>query len=129
MNSALTAWDLRQVVTDNALKDISAEEDGQFIAACNTICGPNNGVGTSGVQQNFLIPGAITRESYTNVLNYIENNNLNNGCILMNRRTAKEFLKFDRSEIGGDLSEAMFKEGLTALFVLLKKQNLSGLLR
>jgi hypothetical protein len=33
----------------------------------------------------------------------------------MNRRTAKEFLKFDRSEIGGDLAQDLFKQGLTAL--------------
>ncbi len=107
--------DLRQVVTDNSLKDIQTEEDGKFIAMCNSITGASNGVGAAGVQQNFVIPGAITRENYVQVLRYIENQNLNNGVILMNRSTAKEFLKFDRSEIGGDLSQALFQKGLTAL--------------
>jgi len=33
----------------------------------------------------------------------------------MNRKTAKQFLTFDRSEIGGDLAQDLLKEGLTAL--------------
>jgi hypothetical protein len=102
--------DLRQVITDNSLKDIQTEEDGKFIAMCNSITGASNGVGASGVQQNFVISGGITRENYVQVLRYLENQNLNNGVILMNRSTAKEFLKFDRSEIGGDLAEALFKK-------------------
>lgn len=107
--------DLRQVITDNSLKDIQTEEDGKFIAMINTITGASNGVGLAGVQQNFAITGAITRETYVTTLRILENQNLNNGVFLMNRSTAKEFLKFDRSEIGGDLSEALFKEGLSAL--------------
>ena len=107
--------DLRQVITDNSLKDVQTEEDGKFIAMCDTIVGPSNGVGASGVQQNFSITGAISRDTYVEVLRYVENQNLNNGVILMNRSTAKEFLKFDRSEIGGDLAEDLFKKGLTAL--------------
>lgn len=107
--------DLRQVITDSSLKDIQTEEDGQFIAMVNTICGASNGVGASGVQQNFSVAGAITRENYVPLLRILENQNLNNGVFLMNRSTAKEFLKFDRSEIGGDLAEALFKEGLSAV--------------
>jgi hypothetical protein len=97
--------DLRQVITDNSLKDIQTEEDGKFIAMCDTIVGATNGVGASGVQQNFNIAGSISRDNYVQVLRFIENQNLNNGCILMNRSTAKEFLRFDRSEIGGDLAQ------------------------
>jgi hypothetical protein len=52
--------DLRQVITDNSLKDIQTEEDGQFIAGVNQIVGPvaaggAPGVGAGGVQQNFEI--------------------------------------------------------------------------
>ena len=49
------------------------------------------------------------------MLSILENQNLNNGVILMNRKTAKQFLTFDRSEIGGDLAQDLFKDGLTAL--------------
>lgn len=114
--------DLRQVITDNSLKDVETEEDGKFIAGVDTIVGPVTGVGEGGVQQNFeCVPvsgnGANTwgREDYVKVLSVLEDNDLNNGVFLMNRKTAKRFLTFNRSEIGGDLSESMFKEGLTAL--------------
>ncbi|HPY31123.1 MAG TPA: hypothetical protein PLT00_12695 [Verrucomicrobiota bacterium] len=107
--------DLRQVITDNSLKDIQTEEDGKFIALCDTVVGAVGGVGAAGVAQNFNIAGGITRDTYVEVLSKLEDQNLNNGVILMNRRTAKEFLKFNRSEIGGSLAQDMFKQGLTAL--------------
>jgi hypothetical protein len=130
--------DLRQVITDNSLKDIQTEEDGKFMAGINTIVGPvaangAPGIGLGGVQQNFeCVPidvqnGSYTanstgngawawnRRDYAKVLSVLENQNLNNGVILMNRKTAKQFLTFDRSEIGGDLAQDLFKEGLTAL--------------
>ncbi len=107
--------DLRQVITDNSLKDMQTEEDGKFIAMVDTIVGSTAGVGAAGVQQNFNISGGITRDTYVEVLSKLEDQNLNNGIFLMNRRTAKEFLKFDRSEIGGDLAQDLFKSGLSAL--------------
>jgi len=107
--------DLRQVVTDNALKDIETEEDTQAINNANAICGPSNGVGASGYQQNFVITGGFERDTYINVLSGLENLDLNNGVILMNRKTAKNFLKWGRDEIGGDLAEKLMTEGLTAL--------------
>lgn len=107
--------DLRQVITDNSLKDVQTEEDGKFIAMVDEIVGATNGVGAAGFQQNFEIADAITRESYTEVLSKLEDHDLNNGVILMNRRTAKRFLTFDRSEIGGDLAQSLFTDGLTAL--------------
>jgi hypothetical protein len=107
--------DLRQVITDNSLKDMQTSEDGTFLAMCDTIVGSTSGVGAAGVQQNFNISGGITRDTYVEVLSKLEDQNLNNGIFLMNRRTAKEFLKFNRSEIGGDLAQDLFKQGLTAL--------------
>lgn len=114
--------DLRQVITDNSLKDIQTEEDGKFLAGIDEIVGSVNGVGAGGVQQNFeCVPlagpsaGLWDRRDYAKVMSVLENNNLNNGIILMNRKTAKQFMTFDRSEIGGDLSQELFKEGLTAL--------------
>src|SRR4051812_28020172 len=47
--------DLRQVITDNSLKDMQTEEDGKFIAMVDTIVGSTSGVGSAGVQQNFNI--------------------------------------------------------------------------
>lgn len=107
--------DLRQIIIDNALKDVQKEEDARFIAEVDEMVGSVGGNGDSGHPQNFEINGQMTRDSYTEVYNYLEDYDLNNGVILMNRRTGKNFLKFDRSEIGGDLAQNLFTDGLQAL--------------
>lgn len=108
--------DLRQVVTDNSLKDIHTEEDGRTINEVDQIVGTAGAAdGAADVQQNFEIAGGITRSNYKEILNHLEDRELNNGLFLMNRHTAKEFLEWDRSEIGGDLAESLMKEGMSAL--------------
>lgn len=111
--------DLRRVITDNALRDIQAEEDWQFISAVDQIVGSTSDVGLGGRQQNFTIQKSngnhFDRGDYVEVLSKLENANLNNGVFLMNRKTAKTFLTFDRSEIGGDLTQSLFTDGLSAL--------------
>lgn len=103
--------DLRQVITDNALKDIQTEEDGRFIKEVDRICG----AGEAGVDQDITINSLITRSSYAEALSFLEDRNLNNGVFLMNRRTAKDILRLNRTEIGGDLAETLFKSGLSGL--------------
>lgn len=107
--------DLRQIITDNALKDIQTEEDSRFIVEVNRLVGSVGGSGEAGVQQNFEISGGITRATYKEVLSHLENRSLNNGVFLMNRKTAKEFLEWKRDEIGGDLAERLFTDGVSAL--------------
>lgn len=107
--------DLRQVITDNALKDMQTREDANFISLVDTVVGASNGVGQTGSQQNFEIQGGISRDSYTEVLNIIQDCNLNNGVFLMNRHTASNFIKWDRSEFGGDIAEKTAIDGLSAL--------------
>jgi hypothetical protein len=101
--------DLRQVITDNALKDVQTEEDGKFIAMADKIVGTENTAdGASGFVQNYApATTAFTRDNYVQVLSLLEDQMLNNGVILMNRKTAKNFLKFDRTEIGGDLAQSL----------------------
>jgi hypothetical protein len=107
--------DLRQVITDNSLKDIHTEEDSRTINEVDTIVGSVGGVGASDYQQNFEISGGINRSNYKEVLNHLEDRELNNGLFLMNRHTAKEFLEWDRTEFGGDIAEKLALDGLTAL--------------
>ncbi len=114
------------MITDNSLKDVQTEEDGKFIGMVDTIVGSTAGVGASGVQQNFNISGGITRDTYPELLNKLEDQNLNNGVVLMNRRTAKEFLKFDRSEIGGDLAQDLFKISFQAILSLHESPGLTA---
>lgn len=103
--------DLRQVITDNSLKDIQTEEDGRFIKEVDRICA----AAEAGVTQSYTINSLITRDSYAEALSFLEDRNLNNGVFLMNRRTAKDILRLDRTEIGGDLAETLFKSGLSGL--------------
>lgn len=103
--------DLRQIITDNALKDIQTEEDGRFIKEVDRICA----AAEAGVTQDMTINGLITRSTYAEALSFLEDRYLNNGVFLMNRRTAKDVLRLDRNAIGGDLAETLFKSGLNGL--------------
>ena len=107
--------DLRQVVTDNSLKDIQTEEDSRTITEVNRVVGSTaNAVSpVTGIIQHYQITGGITRSNYKEILNHLEDRELNNGVFLMNRHTAKEFLEWDRSEIGGDLAQTLLKEGVS----------------
>jgi hypothetical protein len=126
--------DLRQVITDNALKDVQAREDGDFISLIDVVVGTNpanwGGVTSTGVTgnygaspsvsqvgiyQNWNIYGGFTRDNYVEFTKVIENQNLNNGVFLINRATAKNWLKMDRNQAGGDLSQELFKQGMKAL--------------
>lgn len=130
--------DLRKVITDNALRDMQTEEDYQFINTVDEIVKPGAGFGAAGVAGGLPAAGGyatgassatsqnqygvinaagnhFSREEYVHVLNMLEDQSLNNGVILMNRKTAKSFLTFNRSEIGGDLSQTLFTDGLTGL--------------
>ncbi len=129
--------DLRKVITDNALRDMQTEEDYQFINTVDEIVKPTGGfagvaAGAAGsyvsgnsavtsapqyakINAGLATGGHFSRENYVHVLNMLENQSLNNGVILMNRKTAKSFLTFNRSEIGGDLSQTLFTDGLSGL--------------
>jgi len=121
--------DIRKVITEQSLNDIETKEDGLFISCIDSIVGSDPAaVGKGGVQQFFKagdgvetpgtlpsLTGGITRSSYIEVKKFLEKNRLNNGTFLMNRSTAKEFEKQDRYEVGGDLSEKMWKEGLKGI--------------
>lgn len=112
----LRTWimDIRQVLSDNAIKDMLAEEDGKFLRAVNTaIVGPGLVVPTSGVVQYEVIKGGITRDTLWDHLKILPNtpSNLEVHLMLLNNITIKEVCKFSRNEMGGDLSQDIMKQG------------------
>jgi len=114
--------DVRGIVTGNMLKDMHTREDANFIAQCDRVVGSTpaaaGGVttGASGKQQCFKLAGTISnRQQYVPNLSHFDEFDLNNGTFLLNRKTAREFLTFDRSAIGGDTAEKLFMDGLDAL--------------
>jgi hypothetical protein len=112
----LRTWimDIRQVLSDNAIKDMLAEEDGKFLRAVNTaIVGPGLVVPTSGVVQYEVIAGGITRDTLWDHLKVMPNtpSNLEVHLVLCNNITIKEIGKFTHNEMGGTLSEDVMKNG------------------
>jgi hypothetical protein len=114
----LRTWymDIRQVLSDNAIKDMLAEEDGKFLSAVNTaLVGPDLVVPTSGVVQYRTISGGITRDTLFDSLKVMPStpSNLEVHCVLLNNITIKDVAKFTRNEMGGDLSEEIMRNGWT----------------
>ncbi len=112
----LRTWimDIRQVLSDNAIKDMLAEEDGKFLRAVNTaIVGPGLTVPTSGTVQHEVIAGGITRDTLWDGLTVMPNtpSNLEVHLVLCNNITIKEVGKFTHNEMGGTLSEDIMKNG------------------
>lgn len=108
--------DLRKIISENSVRDTQTEEDSNFINLCDLIVGPTPNVPAtmSKVIQYHEINSGITRTTYPEIKKFLERNRVNNGVFLMNNATSKEFEKWDRNEIGGDLAENIYKDGLSA---------------
>lgn len=112
----LRTWimDIRQVLSDNAIKDMLAEEDSKFIRAVNTaIVGPGLIVPTSGVVQHEVIAGGISRNTLWESLKVMPNtpSNLEVHVCLTNNITIKDVGKFSHNEMGGTLAEDLMRNG------------------
>ena len=125
-------YDIRQILLENSTKDIATEIDSKGLEKINAVMGTvnvanlNNGLG---LPQYVTIPGGVTRENLVNSFKVIQRLRVpfgptqpdggdSKGIMLMNNITALELLKFERSEVGGDLSEKMFVEGLPSKQIL-----------
>ncbi len=112
----LRTWvmDIRQILSDNAIKDMLAEEDGKFLRAVNTaLVGPGLVVPTSGTVQHEVITGGITRDTLWDSLKVMPNtpSNLEVHVVLVNNITIKEIGKFTHNEMGGTIAEDIMKNG------------------
>lgn len=112
----LRTWimDIRQVLSDNAIKDMLAEEDGKFITAVNTaMVAAGSTVPTSGVVQWEQFGGGITRDGLWDMMKTMPNtpSNLEVHTILVNHITIKDVCKFGRTEMGGDISQDIMRNG------------------
>lgn len=110
--------DVRQIVNDNVLRDIHTAEDTAFIAEVDRLVGAtqtNLSAGPSREIQNINMESTISRTSYKRSKSFLPDRKLPNGIWLMNQRTAQEFLGWDHDDIGGELAQELFLNGLTAL--------------
>lgn len=112
----LRTWvmDIRQVLSDNAIKDMLAEEDGKFITAVNTaLVAADTIVPASGVAQWITIPGGITRDTMQDAFKVLPRTpwHLEVHTILVNNVTIREIFKWGRDEMGGDFAQDVIKNG------------------
>ena len=106
--------DVRQILSDNAVKDMLAEEDGKAIATVNTLLGTIDvAVAETGVAQYQTIAGGISRDSVNDALKILPGTpaHLETATVLVNNITIKDVQKWGYDEIGGDLSEEILRQG------------------
>lgn len=112
----LRTWrmDIRQILSDNAIKDMLTEEDTKFIATVNAaLYGADVAVPYSGVVQWETIPGGITRDTLQDAFKIMPKtpSHLEVNTCLVNNITIREIMKFGRDEMGGDFSQDVLKNG------------------
>lgn len=106
--------DIRQVLADNAIKDMLAELDGKFIAAVNAcLVGQDTVVPWSGVVQWKSLAGGITRETLWEMKKILPStpSNLEPTTALVNNITINDIAKFGRNEMGGDMAQDVMRNG------------------
>ena len=135
--SELRNWDMdiRQVLSDNAIKDMLAEEDGKALRAVNTLLlGANVTIPETGVSQHRTISGGITRETVNDALKILPQStgHLEPATCLINNVFVKDIQKWGRDEVGGDLSEEIARNGFAervmfgSRFIVTIKRDLVG---
>jgi hypothetical protein len=112
----LRTWhmDIRQVLSDNAIKDMLAEEDSKFLTAVNTaLVAADTVVPLSGVIQWETIFGGITRDTLEESFKIMPKtpSHLEVNTVLINNVTIREVLKWGRDEVGGDLAQDFIRNG------------------
>lgn len=125
--------DIRQILSDNALKDMLAEEDGSWIAATNSLLvGQGSTVPATGTVQWKAIAGGITRDTLAEGMRIMPStpNHLQPSTALINNITIWDIVKFGRDEVGGDMAQDMFSNGFAereimgVRFIITIKTNL-----
>jgi hypothetical protein len=114
--------DIRQVISDNALKDLQAEEDGKFIQTVNSLLSNDSmtaeqnlpyGPGGQNIKLWRTLSGGLTRENVVEAkkLMMAANARLRPQTALVNQKTALEFEKWTREEVGGDMAQGILVNG------------------
>ena len=123
-----TKQDIRKILTDNAIKDGLAEIDSKFISTVNSIVfdaeGPGlpNRISEKCQWMDFEDP--LNRDTFAEATKMLPAANKEgkyvsrNYCCLMNEITARDLLKLDRNEVGGDKSQDFFLNGLTTATIM-----------
>lgn len=115
--------DIRKILTDNSIKDGLTEIDSKFMDTVNSIVfnapAANSANRVTGKVQWIDMTDPLNRETFAEAKKMLPRGNSNgkfrlrNYICLMNDVTAQDWLKLTRDDIGGDLAQDFFKNGLT----------------
>jgi len=116
----LRTWrmDIREVLSEQAVKDITAEEDRSFFAAVNSaLVGAGSTVPATGTVQWETIVGGITRDTVLEARSIMSKtpNALIPTTAVINSVTANQVLKLNAVETGDEITTQMLREGISAL--------------
>jgi len=116
--------DIRQVLSDNAIKDMGAEEDGKFLAACNAAMSGTTAIGQTGrdttTNETGIAlwnsnAGAITRSNLADARKVMPRtaSHFTPETALINNVSVLEIEKWQRDQVGGDLAQDMLVDGFS----------------
>ena len=108
--------DLRQVISDNAQKDMGWRRDYNFINGVNTgLVGPNEVVPATGTVQWRSYTNYVARETLAEAFKTLSftPNRLPISKVLCNNVTIWDIVKFPRDEAGNTMNDEMFSTGFT----------------
>jgi hypothetical protein len=110
--------DIRELITDNSLRDLSRRKDIKFMSEVDQICGlvPGAPSPLTDMEQNVLYPGRLDRDNWVSTKQLLPDRSLLNGVFLCNHRTFSEFSRWKRNEMGGDFSQTIIREGVGKAF-------------
>ena len=122
-------YPIRKILTDNSIKDGMATHDRKFIdtvnsIVMNTLRGPDSPHPVTGKIQFRDFEEGLNRETFTEATKMLPLGNAagkfvaRNYVMLAHENTLRDVLKLDRIQIGGDLAEEHWKNGLTSTTIM-----------
>lgn len=115
-----TDIDIRQVLSDNSIKDMGTEQDTKFLGSVNYMLSngtftPNQTIAATGAQQWVEVAGGISRETVSQAKTTLmkTRSRFAPTKAVCNMITWTKFEAFGFDEMGGDLSEEVFINGFT----------------
>ena len=97
-------------LTEDMLLDVEEEEDRRSFAGADECVGPIDGLGLTGIPQNFYF-GEFSRETAADADYLFSDRQMPHGMNVVNQRFAAHWRKLDRSEAGGDMAQKLLFEG------------------
>ena len=117
----LRTWvmDIRQVLSDNAIKDMLTEEDSKFMAAVHAAIGDwsvnpvTNSVSSTSLVTQWGAASGVSRSNLWDAFKVMPGlpSRLETHTVLVNSALIKDIAKLSRDNMGGDLSEDIMRNG------------------